>query len=59
MYNKEEYCNSCIWFEDRSEPKFPNSGRCGLYGYGLEYAHFGYKRCEKCAEKEKENNNGK
>lgn len=57
MYNKDEYCNSCIWFEDRSEPKFPNSGRCGLYGYGLEYTHFGYKKCERCVEKEKENNN--
>lgn len=47
----EEYCNNCKWFEDRSDGKFVRSGRCGLYGYGLEYTHFGYKRCEKCTNK--------
>lgn len=28
--------------------EFVNSGRCGLYGRGLEYTYFGYKKCEEC-----------
>lgn len=52
MYNEKDYCNNCKWLEDRSEPKFPNSGRCGLYGDGLEYTSCGYKRCEKCKSKD-------
>lgn len=57
MYNKQDYCNNCKWFEDRSDGKFVNSGRCGLYGYGLEYTHFGYKK--RCDKREDENENHK
>lgn len=57
MYNKDDYCYNCKWFEDRSDGKWTNSGRCGLYGYGLQYTYCGYKKCEICIEKEKEKNN--
>lgn len=46
--DKEDLCWGCKWLEDRSDSKFVHSGRCGLYGYGLEYTHFGFKKCEKC-----------
>lgn len=44
--DKEDLCWNCKWLEDRSDGKFVNSGRCGLYGYGLEYTHFGFKKYE-------------
>lgn len=53
MYNKEDYCNNCKWLEDRSDGKFVNSYRCGLYGYGCEYTHFGCLKCAKCKDVEK------
>lgn len=50
-YNSQDYCRSCKWLEDRSDGKFVNSYRCGLYGYGVKYTHFGCIKCDKCKEK--------
>lgn len=39
MEDRQDYCNGCKWLEDRSDGKFVDSYRCGLYGDGLEYTH--------------------
>ena len=48
MEDRQDYCNGCKWLEDRSDGKFVDSYRCGLYGDGLEYTHFGCIKCDVC-----------
>ena len=53
MHDKQEYCDNCKWFEEQKISEDIKVGRCGLYGYSLEYTRIGYERLNRCKSAER------